>query len=263
MNIAVERWQPEIYAMNSGVQHDYAIDQFKKHFFLGTERVLDLGCGDGYVTNIIANQVPGGSVIGLDSSESMVAYASQNYTEGKNKNLRFMVGNVKNFSCNKKFDMIVSFSCLHWIKNIENVFSNIKNSLVKNGYFKAVLYPECKYQTLAIEKCIRNPKWIEYFMGFETPHCFYDTMFLKEELDRCGFSSASVTLTDNSVVSFENINGLMGFINGWLPHLSVLPEDKRNDFLLEMSSQYAKSHGYNGDGEVRIALRKIEINAKA
>ncbi|MCA2260568.1 methyltransferase domain-containing protein, partial [Mycobacterium avium] len=40
-------------------------------------RVLDVGCGTGYFTRRIARAVhPGGSVVGIDPSQSMVDYAA-------------------------------------------------------------------------------------------------------------------------------------------------------------------------------------------
>ena len=73
-----ELWLPEwnaSYAANTG--HHRAFDAF----FLETTplspsyRVLDLGCGSGDFTRVIADLVPDGEVIGLDPQPSLLAEA--------------------------------------------------------------------------------------------------------------------------------------------------------------------------------------------
>jgi trans-aconitate 2-methyltransferase len=41
----------------------------------GDERVLDVGCGDGHITAAIADQLPDGSILGIDPSPRMIAAA--------------------------------------------------------------------------------------------------------------------------------------------------------------------------------------------
>ncbi len=224
--------------------------------------VLDLGCGDGYLSNIIADKVPEGRVLGLDKSKAMIDFAKDKYSGRANKNLKFVLEDIESVNYSTQFDLIVAFSCLHWVKNIGCVFLKLKNMLNKGGGFKAVLYPECKYQAMAIDKGISDKNWAGYFRGFVNPHCFYEDAFLKNELDRVGFSFSKVTLTNNSYFTFSDIATLAGFINGWLPHLAVLPESKKHYFLKEVTTEYAKIHGYSGYGSIRIPLRKIDIDAR-
>ena len=53
----------------------------------GTERVLDLGCGDGTLTAQIADLVPAGEVVGIDASRGMIDVARLK----ARKNLRFLL----------------------------------------------------------------------------------------------------------------------------------------------------------------------------
>jgi len=42
---------------------------------LANARVLDVGCGSGWASRLIAERVPGGQVIGIDISDEMVQLA--------------------------------------------------------------------------------------------------------------------------------------------------------------------------------------------
>ena len=43
----------------------------------GTERVLDIGCGDGRVTQRLAQRVPNGEVLGIDAADGMILAAKE------------------------------------------------------------------------------------------------------------------------------------------------------------------------------------------
>jgi trans-aconitate 2-methyltransferase len=45
----------------------------------GWEQILDVGCGDGKITAKIAERVPRGSVLGVDPSQGMIAFASGHF----------------------------------------------------------------------------------------------------------------------------------------------------------------------------------------
>ena len=55
----------------------------------GSERVLDVGCGNGKVTAEIAARVPEGSVVGVDSSAEMIGSARHQFGPEVRPNLRF------------------------------------------------------------------------------------------------------------------------------------------------------------------------------
>jgi ubiquinone/menaquinone biosynthesis C-methylase UbiE len=111
------------------LNHSRGYDRFVNAFFLGRraavfrqlarlsgakagDRALDVGCGTGYLTSMLAAEVaPGGSVIGLDASAAMVAEASRQrssagctYTVGAAESLEFE---------DAEFDVITSSLMLH------------------------------------------------------------------------------------------------------------------------------------------------------
>ena len=68
-------WDGAGYAHISGLQRAMATASLESVAVAGTERVLDVGCGDGYVTRLIASRVPDGSVLGMDPSPRMIEAA--------------------------------------------------------------------------------------------------------------------------------------------------------------------------------------------
>ena len=81
----------------------------------GDERVLDLGCGDGTISAAIAARLPHGSVLGVDASHDMVAFAGARRFRRLLANLAFRVADAAHLSFAGEFDLVVSFNCLHWV----------------------------------------------------------------------------------------------------------------------------------------------------
>ena len=63
-------WDGGHYADYSTMQLDMAQSALKHIMFKEGSRILDIGCGDGKITKMIADQVKGSVVVGIDHSDS-------------------------------------------------------------------------------------------------------------------------------------------------------------------------------------------------
>ncbi|NJK51300.1 methyltransferase domain-containing protein [Candidatus Gracilibacteria bacterium] len=94
------------------------------------DRILDLGCGTGHLTDRIAKM--GATAIGIDNSPAMIAQAKQNYPD-----VQFEIADGTNFTFSESFDAVFSNAVLHWIKPPEAVINCIWKVLKPGGRFIA------------------------------------------------------------------------------------------------------------------------------
>ena len=94
------------------------------------ERILDLGCGTGQLTQKIADC--GAEVVGFDSSPEMIGQARQNFP-----NIRFVLGNAAEMSFNQEFDAVFSNAALHWMMAADDVVRGITAALRPGGRLTA------------------------------------------------------------------------------------------------------------------------------
>jgi len=73
------KWNAEDYYRSSAEQKAWARELILKLALKGNERVLDIGCGDGSTTAEVANQLPSGSILGIDNSEEMIHFARKKF----------------------------------------------------------------------------------------------------------------------------------------------------------------------------------------
>jgi trans-aconitate methyltransferase len=90
------------------------------------ERVLDLGCGDGVLTERIV--ASGAKVVAVDAAPDMVAAA-----RARGIDARVMRGQDLTFE--REFDAVFSNAALHWMRPPEAVLSGVGRALKPGGRF--------------------------------------------------------------------------------------------------------------------------------
>lgn len=108
------------------VAHLYAIRRIR-----GSRRVLDLGCGTGYGSAMVASRV--GEVVGIDSSEEAVARAKARH---RLDNLEFLTMSATRLSFpDDSFDAAYSIHVTEHVEDVELHLSEVARVLRPGGWF--------------------------------------------------------------------------------------------------------------------------------
>ncbi len=95
------------------------------------ERILDVGCGDGYYDRLIAKSKA--KVIGIDICKRRLSVAQRFY---RSERTEFIHMDAEEMSVSEaSFDKVISFCALEHLCNDEQVMHNISRSLKKGGHF--------------------------------------------------------------------------------------------------------------------------------
>ncbi|MCE2488951.1 MAG: methyltransferase domain-containing protein [Anaerolineae bacterium] len=105
------------------------------------ERILDLGCGTGHLTQQIAQS--GACVTGLDSDAAMLRQARANYPQ-----LRFIQADGQDFQIDAPCDAIFSNAALHWMPNARGAAACMARALRPGGRLVAEFGGAGNVQTL-------------------------------------------------------------------------------------------------------------------
>ena len=92
------------------------------------ERILDLGCGDGALTEKIV--AAGAEVVAVDAAPDMVAAA-----RARGIDARVMPG--QNLTFDHEFDAVFSNAALHWMRPPDAVLAGVRRALKQGGRFIA------------------------------------------------------------------------------------------------------------------------------
>ncbi len=121
-------------------------------------RVLDVGCGEGYLTNQISKR--GCEVVGVDISGELIKLAKQKY-----QNLNFFEVNASMISekIRGKFEVIVSNFSVHDMKeeDFKLFLYEAKKKLNKDGLLVFSLPHPCFYNKSSLEYFQNSKKCVE------------------------------------------------------------------------------------------------------
>jgi trans-aconitate 2-methyltransferase len=226
-------WLAENYRNNSQFQYDHAIRALKTHQFTGNEYVLDVGCGDGKITADIAARAINGKTIGIDSSKTMIEFAQSMFI-GDKERLSFDVCLAEDLDYDNYFDLITSFSALHWVKDQLSFLSRAKKALKKNGKVVLNFYPKHPVLWDSINDITSLEKWSSYFDDYQNPHISYSVEKYKELSITAGLSVSSIK-ESAPVAFFQKKEDMEHFLKSWLPHIDQLECNLRDEFISEIT----------------------------
>lgn len=196
-------WDPELYVS----RHSFVFDSGREALRLLAprpgERILDLGCGTGQLTQAIATS--GARVTGLDSSPAMIQAARRRYPH-----LSFVSGDATNFSFPDPFDGVYSNAAIHWMNPPEQAVACVARCLRTGGRLAAEFGGQGHLADLrsALEKTWREMtgRELEWKMYFPSVSEF--TAVLKG----CGLEVRQARMVDLRTRLEDGENGLRHFL---------------------------------------------------
>lgn len=195
----------------------------------GDEEILDLGCGDGSLTEQLAQLVPNGSVLGIDASTGMIATA-QNKVRS---NLMFIKKDINRIDFHNKFDIIFSNATLHWVKDHKRLLNNTFKALKDGG---AILWDfagdgNCSNFFGVIREKIQSDKYKKYFNNFEWPWYMPTKNDYTQLLADSGFSKYNIEEVNRDRF-FSNAEEMIKWIDqpSIVPFISIIPDEIKAEF---------------------------------
>lgn len=165
-------WDAAAYAHLSGLQKAMADEVLALLEPEGGEQVLDVGCGEGKITALIASRVPHGEMVGVDPSHDMIAFASSHFGRAGHRNLRFEVADARSLPFRGRFDLVVSFNALHWVPEQDAALRSIRGAMKAGAraQLRLVTAGERKSLESIVEDTRKSPRWSDCFRGFRDPY---------------------------------------------------------------------------------------------
>ena len=213
------KWSPADYAANAAFVPALGAPVLELLDPQPAERILDLGCGDGVLTEKIV--AAGAAVIGVDASAAMIEAA-----QARGLDAHVVDGQALEFDC--EFDAVFSNAALHWMLEPEAVASGVYRALRPGGRFVGEMGGEGNIATL--RSGIRA-ELIErgYTLPADDPQFYASVAEFTQIYEAAGFAEV-----DGRIIPRETplptgvVSWVLTFRAGWLDVAGV-PDEERED----------------------------------
>lgn len=256
-------WNAEDYADHSTAQYTWAREMIGKLGLGGSESVLDIGCGDGKVTALIASSLPGGTVTGIDSSASMIALAKKKFPASAYPNISFLQADATRLSFTNQFDLAFSSAALHWIPDQASVLKGTGAALKPSGriFFQMGGRGNAKDILDIANRKIREERWRYYFTGFSLPLTFYSPEEYEVLLRGAGLVPRRLELIPKDMTQ-KGREEYAGWIRTtWVWLTDRIPHHERDLFVSDLIDAYLKEFPADAEGLIHTRMVRLEVEA--
>ncbi|MBA1296228.1 trans-aconitate 2-methyltransferase [Pseudomonas lurida] len=217
---------------------------------------VDLGCGPGNSTEVLAARFPQAHITGIDSSDDMLSDARQRLPT-----LNFELADIGAWQPSQAFDVILANASLQWLPDHATLYPHLIQQLTPGGTL-AVQTPDNLDEPahrLAREVAADGP-WAATIGGFQHNQRHAPAYYYELLSKHCGTVDVWRTtyqhpLADHAAI-VEWFKG-----TGLRPFLAPLNDEERAAFLREYQARVTQAYPALADGTVLLPFPRLFVIA--
>ncbi|KAB0268477.1 trans-aconitate 2-methyltransferase [Microvirga brassicacearum] len=218
------------------------------------ERCVDLGCGPGNSTALLAGRFPVARITGLDSSAAMVAAARERLPD-----VDFQQMDLQAWEPTERFDLIFANAVLQWLPNHAGLLPRLV-SFLKTGGVLAVQMPN-NLDEPAHRLMTQIAKAGPWAGALSSASAARSTIGSFEDYYAC-LQRAGCNVDIWQTTYIHVLDG-PGAIVEWFrstglkPYLDPLPDGERANYLALYEAAIAEAYPAQGDGKVLLRFPRL------
>lgn len=252
-------WNPALYRRYEDERTRPAQELLARVPLTEAARVVDLGCGPGNSTELLAGRFPGADLLGIDNSNAMLASARERLPQA-----RFAFSNIATWAPDRAPSLIYSNAALHWVPDHESLIPRLFAALAPGGVL-AIQMPDNRQEPshrLMRELAAEAP-WAEPIGDADRLRTallgiggYYDLLApLAARTDVWHTVYQHPMASPAAIVEWVRSTGLKPFVDR-------LPADLQASYLAEYERRVAQAYPARADGRLLLAFPRMFIVAE-
>lgn len=249
-------WDPDRYLTYADERGRPFADLLARIGAAAPRTVVDLGCGPGNLTSLLADRWPDASVVGVDSSAEMVAAA-------RDQRIRFEVGDLRSWAgpADVGVDVLVSNATLQWVPGHLDLLARLVDQVAPGGWLAFQVPGNFAEPSHTIRTALAAEKpYAAHTRDAPVPSSHDPATYL-DALTRLGCTVDAWETTYLHVLTgpdpvFTWVSG-----TGARPTLQALPDDLRPRFEAEFRRRLAAAYPEQEYGVV-LPFRRVFVVAQ-
>lgn len=257
-------WDPAQYLKYSNERLRPALDLLARIDVVAPATVVDLGCGAGNVTALLAQRWPAARIIGVDNSKEMLAKARAS-TVGQSQR-EWIDADIASYSPGEPIDVVYSNAALHWKDDHGQLFPRLFDWVSPGGVL-AVQMPNqfAAPSHVVVAEVAASAKWRDRLNPLQRhapvmPAADYFRLLA----GKAGAVDAWTTEYLHVLpAANDGVHPVVAWIKGTTltPFLAALPADVQKTFIDDVSARIAELYPPLPDGRVLFPFRRVFVVA--
>jgi trans-aconitate 2-methyltransferase len=253
-------WEPAQYLKYSNERMRPALDLLARIPVVAPRNVIDLGCGAGNVTAMLAQRWPQARIIGVDNSAAMLARARR--TPIAPDRVAWIEADLASYTPEVPADVVYSNAALHWLDDHPTLFPRLFASVAEGGAL-AVQMPDqvAAPSHVALAETAASARWRDRlgsvmrrapvapaaaYFRLLTPHAQQVDVWTTEYLHVLPAARDG----EHPVVAWTKATALT-------PFLAELEADAQRAFLVDYTARIEAAYPALADGRVLFPFRRV------
>jgi trans-aconitate 2-methyltransferase len=237
-------WNARAYTRLSTPMQTWGEAMLDSMHLRGDETALDLGCGNGTLTEHLLRRLPRGKVIAVDRSANMLAAAREHLEPRFAGHVEYVQCSLDQLDLEQVADLAFSNAAFHWIKDHPRLLRAIYRAM-KPG---AQLIAQCGGDpNIAIlreraGRLMQMETYRQYFDGWSGPWEFTTPEVMAARLTAAGFIEVETSRFE-APVQLSSLQETRDYLTNVIlgTHLERIPRPElRAAFVEALAEQYAK-----------------------
>lgn len=253
-------WDPRHYLQFGDERTRPSLDLAGRIAIDAPQRVIDLGCGPGNSTQVLAARWPGSRIVGLDSSPKMIDSARSEYPHQE-----WLLDHIETWSSAPVFDVVFSNAALQWVPEHGPLVQRLFGAVAPGGAL-AFQIPSADYALVRslIHEIARSGPWAPLMsdplgaLTMRPPAFYYDHLAASaSRLDMWETEYVHVLESPDAIVDWISSTGLRPFLDALDAHA-----DKQR-FEGQLRERVRDAYTRRADGKVLFPFRRTFVIAYA
>lgn len=245
-------WDPEIYLTFAAERTRPAAELLARVPLKAPARAIDLGCGPGNSTALLAARWPQAEIEGLESSPEMLTKAKASGVGAK-----WIAGEVETWQPQTPYDVVFSNATLHWIAGHRALLPRLMGFVTEGGALAFQVPRNFHFPShVLMREVAESGPWAKKLAGarrinVEEPETYFDILAPhSKSLDIWETSYLHVLDGEDPVLEWVSGTGLR-------PFLAPLDATEREAFLADYRARLRQAYPRRADGKTLFPFKRL------
>jgi trans-aconitate 2-methyltransferase len=245
-------WDPEVYLKFANERTRPAMELLARVPSPEPKRVIDLGCGPGNSTALLAARWPSAHIEGLESSPEMLATA-----RASSVHANWVEGDVESWSPDHSYDVVFSNATLHWIPDHRALLPRLMRHVAEGGALAFQVPRNFDAPSHVLMRKVANTgPWAAKLANARqvnvlSPAEYFDVLApLAKTIDIWETTYVHLLEGEDPVLAWVSGTGLRPFVQ-------PLEPEERQSFIAQYRARLREAYPRRADGKTLLPFQRL------